>query len=187
MKSEAQAGLEEVAQVLRECLEEGFTVDIEAVGTFRSDRDGRIHFVPSRGKRVFLAYAIEDVYTVEALYNQLEAAGFHPWMDRRKLLPGQNWPRAIERAISVSDFFVPCFSRRAAEKPGRFHAELRYALECALERPIGGTYIVPVRLEECPVPRQIAAHIQYVDLFPPCSGGFASLLKTLGATNSASS
>jgi hypothetical protein len=33
----------------------------------------------------------------------LEAARFNAWMDVRKLLPGQNWPRAIESAGENSD------------------------------------------------------------------------------------
>ena len=61
--------------------------------------------------QVFLAYVEEDFATVRELANGLQAAGFSPWLDKQKLLPGQNWPRSIQRAIGISDFFVPCFSR----------------------------------------------------------------------------
>jgi hypothetical protein len=126
-----------------------------------------------------LAYAAEDAAKVEYLYDALAVKGFEPWMDRRKLLPGQNWPRAIERAIRNSDFFVPCFSNLSGEKRGRFHAELRYALDCALNQPLDGVYIVPVRLEDCPVPRQIQEQLQYVDLFPDFDAGLERMTQSM--------
>ena len=48
---------------------------------------------------------------MDRLFDGLETRGLSPWLDRRKLLPGQNWPRAIEEAIETSDFFIACFSR----------------------------------------------------------------------------
>jgi hypothetical protein len=165
-----RATMDELARILRQCLHEGRHVEIDGLGTFRA-AGGDFQFVPDRRRRVFLAYAIEDAEKVDRLYDALAARGFDPWMDHRKLLPGQNWPRAIERAIRQSDFFVPCFSNLSGEKRGRFHAELRYALDCALNQPLDRVFIVPVRLEECPVPRQIQDQLQYVDLFPDFDGG----------------
>lgn len=180
-------GTDDVVEVLRQCLAEGLSIDIESVGTFRTDAHGHIRFLAARGKRVFLAYAIEDVAQVEKLYELLENAGFYPWMDRKKLLPGQNWPRAIDRAISVTDYFVPCFSRRALERPGRFHAELRYALDRAQEWPLEKTFVVPLRLDDCRLPRQITSQLQYIDLFPDPSKGIERLIAALGSTNPVSS
>ena len=34
---------------------------------------------------------VEDAPAVDRLYSALEENGFAPWMDRRKLMPGQNW------------------------------------------------------------------------------------------------
>ena len=78
--------------------------------------------------RVFIAYVEEDLPFARKLYRAFEDNGFRPWLDKKKLMPGQNWPRAIETAIHTSDFFVACFSRRATSKRGSFHSELRYAL-----------------------------------------------------------
>ena len=86
-------------------------------------------------------------------------------------MPGQNWPRAIERAIGISDFFVACFSKRATCKRGQFQSELRYALECAARVPLDDVFLIPVRLDDCPVPQRIANHLQYVDLFPDWNKG----------------
>lgn len=174
-------GVEDIVEVLRQCLAEGLSIDIEAVGTFRTDEKGQIRFHAAGGKRVFLAYAIEDVKLVEALFEALEKAGFHPWMDRRKLLPGQNWPQAIERAISMADFFIPCFSQQALGRPSRFHAELRYALERANEWPLDYPFVIPVRLENCRLPRQITTQLHYIDLFSDPAVGLNRLIATMSA------
>jgi len=173
-----RATMDELVRVLRQCLEEGRRVVIDGLGTFRAD-GGDFQFVPDTRRRVFLAYAAEDYAKVDYLCNALAVRGFEPWLDRRKLLPGQNWPRAIERAIRNSDFFVPCFSNLSGEKPGRFHAELRYALDCALNQPLDGVYIVPVRLDDCPVPRQIQEQLQYVDLFPDFDAGLERMTQSM--------
>jgi hypothetical protein len=102
-----------------------------------------------------------------------------PWLDTRKLLPGQDWPRCIERAIDRADFFVPCFSHRAVRKRGQFPFELRYALRCADRMPLDDSFIVPVRLDECEVPRRIASQIQYVDLFPDRAAGVRKLVRSI--------
>jgi hypothetical protein len=173
-----QATLDHLVRILRQSLEEGRQVHIDGLGSLRAVGHD-YHFLPDRRTRVFLAYAAEDVPVVERIYDALGREGLDPWMDRRKLLAGQNWPRAIERAIRNADFFVPCFSRLATHKRGRFHAELRYALDCALSQPLDSVYILPVRLDDCCVPRQVAEHIQYVDLFPDFEQGVEKLASAM--------
>jgi hypothetical protein len=95
------------------------------------------------------------------------------------LLPGQNWPRAIETAIQLSDYFIGCFSRKAASKRGVFHTELRFALECAARVPLDEIFVIPVRLEECVVPARISSQIQYVDLFPDFDHGIKRVLNVI--------
>src|SRR5205814_850416 len=114
------------------------------------------------------------------LYSALEENGFAPWMDRRKLMPGQNWARAIEEAIETSDFFVPCFSCHSVTKKGGFQAEIRYALECARRVPLDDVFIVPVRLDQCRVPARIQRELQYIDLFPRWASGLRRLFSVMG-------
>ncbi len=154
-------------------------MEIERIGTFRPALDGGFHFQPNRKPSVFLAYAAEDAAAVERLYATFEHAGFQPWMDRRKLLPGQNWPRAIEGAIETADFFVACLSRRSISKRGTFQSEVRYALDCARNAPIEDIYFIPVRLDECRVPAQIQRQLQYVDLFPHMAEGTEKLIRMI--------
>jgi hypothetical protein len=180
-----EAQMEQVARIVRRCLERGARVEIEGLGLFRPDGKGKFSFVPASQPKVFLAYVQEDAAAAERLYRELARSGFDPWMDRKKLLPGQNWPRAIEQAIELADYFVACLSRRAVGKRGCFQAELRYALDCARRVPFDQTYFIPVRLEECSVPPRIRQKIQYVDLFPDWDRGFRALVAAMKRSRSA--
>ena len=169
----------QVAGVVRRCLERGGRVEIDGLGVFRPAARGRFEFVPRTRPRVFIAYVQEDSAAAERLYRGFRDHGYEPWLDRRKLLPGQNWPRAIEQAIEVTDFFAACFSRRATGKRGWFQSELRYALDCARRVPLGEIFLIPVRLEECRVPARVSREIQYVDLFPDWEKGFRRMLAAM--------
>jgi hypothetical protein len=170
---------EQFGQAVLNALLAGERVDIDGVGTFYPDATRLFRFEPRRMAKVFIAYVVEDWREAERLYDALEAAGFAPWIDRRKLLPGQNWPRAIENAIDTSDFFIACFSERSVAKKGGFQAEIRYALDCARQLPLDDIFVVPVRFGSCKVPRVIQKQFQYLDLLPDWDAGVERLLGTL--------
>ena len=166
-------------QLIDRNLREGATIEIDGLGQFQLDPAGDVVFQASNRIQVFLAYAEEDRPTVRRLYTALQQAGFEPWMDQEKLLPGQNWPRAIERAIDLSRFFLGCFSQRSTVKRGHFQSELRYALDLAAHIPHDQIFVVPVRLNKCELPRRIASKVQYVDLFPDWDEGVATLVEAM--------
>jgi hypothetical protein len=172
----------ELADLVRQSLNAGHKVEIDGLGAFHASARG-YEFVPQTRPEVFIAYAAEDIGAARRLCEALEAGGCSPWLDKDKLLPGQNWPRAIERAIEMADTFVACFSPRSIYKRGQFQSELRYALACARKRPLeenGDTsFIIPVRLEDCAVPRLISDQLQYVDLFPNWDKGVRRLLRAV--------
>ncbi len=168
-----------VARVVREALQRGASVQIDGLGTFRADSPDSFHFVPQRAIKVFIGYVHEDAEVVSRLFDELLQRGFEPWMDRRKLLPGQNWPRAIENALESADFAITCFSCQAVNKRGGFQAEIRYALECARRMPLDDVFLVPVRLDACRVPARVAREVQYIDLFPDWNQGLRRLIRTL--------
>jgi hypothetical protein len=163
---QANPTLRRIARVLREVLEHGGSVEIDGLGTLSPGGKHGFRFEPYSEPRVFIAYVEEDLRYAKRLYRAFEASGFRPWLDKKKLMPGQNWPRAIETAIQTSDFFVACFSRRASSKRGSFHSELRYALYCAGRVPLDEIFLIPLRLDDCEVPRRISRQTQYMDLFP---------------------
>jgi hypothetical protein len=167
----------ELSVLVRKCLDEGSSVEIDGLGVFRPNGDGGWEFIADMRPQVFVAYVSEDRQAVDQLCADLEARGLEPWTDRRKLLPGQNWPRAIERAIEVSRFFIACLSKRSVSKRGRFQAEMRYALQCASLVPLSDAFFIPVRLDDCPVPLMIARQTQYIDLFPNWNRGIERIVQ----------
>jgi len=170
----------QIAEIVRMSLDAGKTVEIEGLGTFRVAAEDRgYRFQPQTAPEVFVAYVAEDLAPARRLCEALRALDFSPWLDKDKLLPGQNWPRAIERAIEISDAFVACFSTRSTVKRGQFQSELRYALDCASQRPFDQTFLIPVRLEECEVPRRISNHVHYVDLYPDWDKGVRRIARSI--------
>jgi hypothetical protein len=174
-----EAPLDELASLVLEGLACGQTVEIDGLGTFYPDAAHGFRFSAQTQPKVFLAYVTEDSAMAERLYDSLARAGFSPWMDARKLLPGQNWPRAIELAIESADFFIACFSTHSVNKRGGFQAEIRYALDCARRLPLDNIFLMPVRFDECRVPRPIQREWQYIDLFPEWRRGFDRLAATI--------
>ena len=171
--------VDQLAQIVIRGVRAGKTVEIDGLGSFVPDEVLGFRFEPRQRPQVFVAYGKEDVEVVRRLCDALAAVGFDPWMDERRLVPGQNWPRAIESAIETSDFFVACYSESSVNKKGGFQAEIRYALDCARQIPLEEIFIVPVRLGPCRVPRSIQRELQYVDLFPDWIDGLARLVATL--------
>jgi hypothetical protein len=170
----------QVAEIVRMALDAGRAVEIAGLGTFQTTaQDQGYQFEAQTAPEVFLAYVAEDLLPARRLCEALRAEGLSPWLDKDKLLPGQNWPRAIERAIEISDAFVACFSTRSIVKRGQFQSELRYALDCARQRPLDQTFLIPVRLEECAVPRRISNHVHYVDLYPDWHRGVRRIVRSI--------
>jgi hypothetical protein len=160
-------------------LREGSSVEIAGMGSFRHDHENQLVFNPAPDPLVFLGYAREDRAKVTRLFRGLAKAGVNPWMDCQKLLPGQNWRQAIEQTIELSDFFLGCFSSNSVFKRGQFQNELAFALDVATHFPQDDVFFIPVRLDDCELPRRIASTIHYVDLFPDWNRGLRKLISAL--------
>ena len=173
---------DQILAIVRRALDRGQTVEIDGLGMFRPKQHGRergYELVPQTKPLVFIAYVEEDLTLARRLRDGIAAAGCATWLDKDKLLPGQDWPRAIRRAVEISDAFVACFSQRSITKRGHFHDELRWALDCARLRPLEATFLVPVRFEACAVPGRIAEQLQYVDLFPDWEAGMKKVVRAV--------
>ncbi|MFN6215702.1 MAG: SUMF1/EgtB/PvdO family nonheme iron enzyme [Microcystis sp.] len=102
--------------------------------------------------QIFLAHASEDKPAVLALYDRLKQAGYKPWLDKKDLIPGQNWRDEIPKAIKASQIFLACLSAKSANKQGYIQRELRIALDTLGEMLPGTIFFIPMRLEECEIP-----------------------------------
>jgi len=108
-------------------------VEIDGLGSLcRHDVLG-FRFEPSQQPQVFVAYGKEDAEMVRQALRCPGSVGFDPWMDERKLVLGQNWPRAIESGHRDFGFFLACYSetsavnKKAASRRDSLRAGLCYA------------------------------------------------------------
>jgi hypothetical protein len=126
--------------------------------------------------KVFLSYASEDRPTIRQLYDQLLADGFDPWLDAIKLLPGMKWNEEIEIAVEESHVVVVCLSNASVSKEGYVQKEIGAVLDQASRMTAGTIFLIPARLQECPLPRLLRDY-QAVDLYVP--GGYDRLKQSL--------
>jgi hypothetical protein len=105
--------------------------------------------------RIFVSYASEDRSVAESLVGFLSAAGFTMWFDKESLLGGEHWEAIIEQEIARARRVIICLSKRYVEKTGFVQKELRLAVAQAELRPDSELYLIPVRLDDCAVPRAL--------------------------------
>ena len=137
----SEPSIEQLAQIVIRGVSAGKVVEIDGLGSFVPDEVLGFRFEPSQLPQVFVAYGKEDAPLVRRLCDALEGVGFDPWMDERKLVPGQNWPRAIESAIETSDFFLACYSENSVNKKGGFQAVSYTHLDVYKRQEIGRAHV----------------------------------------------
>lgn len=106
------------------------------------------------GGHVFLSAAAEDAGSADWLQRDLEAAGLRVWRQATDLLPGDNQPAAIRRAITDGALvFLACFSSRSiALVKSYLNAQLLIAIDEQRMRRPDVPWLIPVRFDDCPVP-----------------------------------
>ncbi|MCB0104109.1 MAG: toll/interleukin-1 receptor domain-containing protein [Anaerolineales bacterium] len=133
--------------------------------------------MPTTDKRplkVFLCHAHADREAVRTLYTRLTNDGVDAWLDKEKLLPGQDWELEIKKAVREADVVVVCLSKQF-NQAGFRQKEVRLALDTAMEKPEGEIFIIPARLEECDTLESLRKY-HWVDLFDE---GYSILMKSL--------
>ena len=128
-----------------------------------------------RPLKVFLCHAHADRDAVRVLYTRLTNDGVDAWLDKEKLLPGQDWELEIKKAVREADVVVVCLSKQF-NQAGFRQKEVRLALDTAMEKPEGEIFIIPARLEECDTLESLRRW-NWVDLFEV--NGYEMLLRAL--------
>ncbi len=136
---------------------------------------GNIMLPSARPLKAFLCHASTDKPAVRKLYERLVADGVDAWLDKEKLLPGQDWELEIRKAVREADLVIVCLSKQF-NKAGFRQKEVRLALDTALEKPKGEIYIIPARLEECETLDDLRQW-HWVDLFE--DDGYKKLTQAL--------
>lgn len=118
----------------------------------------------NRKLKVFLCHSKGDKLKVRRLYRRLVADGFDAWFDEEKIMAGQDWDLAIQKAVRESDMVIVCLSRDSVSKSGYVQKEIRFALDIADEQPEGRDFLIPAKFEECSLPYRLK-RFQAVNLF----------------------
>ncbi|HSK75068.1 MAG TPA: toll/interleukin-1 receptor domain-containing protein [Thermoanaerobaculia bacterium] len=126
--------------------------------------------------RVFLCHSSEDKQQVRQLYRRLKDAGLEVWFDEESLLPGQDWQFEITAALTKSHVVLVCLASGSAGRTGFFQKEIKHALEVAETQSEGTIFIIPLRIEDCPIPEGLRRWHR-VDYFDP--KGFERLIRAL--------
>lgn len=131
---------------------------------------------PTYKVKIFISYAKEDFAKAFAIYSILASNKFNPWIDKEKLIAGQDWELEISKAIKQAHFFIACLSNSSVSKTGYVQKEVKKGLDILDLQPEGAIYLIPVRLEECQVPNRFE-RLHWHDLFEP--NGLDNLVENL--------
>jgi len=126
--------------------------------------------------KVFISYAKEDNQTAEKLFDFLALNRYDPWLDKKRLLPGQDWNTEIRLALKKADFIVVLLSKISVAKRGFVQREFKFALEYCEEKLDSDIYIIPCKIDDCEVPDKLSK-FQWAELSKPDS--FELILNSL--------
>ncbi|RDK85584.1 uncharacterized protein DUF3298 [Marinirhabdus gelatinilytica] len=124
--------------------------------------------------KVFISYAKEDYKFAEQLYDFLETTNYNPWLDKKKILPGQDWNFILRKELRDSDFIILLLSKTSVQKRGYIQREFKLALEYYEEKLDDDIFLIPVKIDDCEVPLKLGK-FQWVEYL----NGFESILKAM--------
>jgi len=124
----------------------------------------------------FLCHASENKSIVNGLFDDLNTAGFDPWLDSDDILPGMNPDIVIQKALHECDIVIICLSSVSVAKEGYVQKEIKWAKSIQDEKPEDTIFVIPLRLDNCKIPFGLK-DIQWGDYSAP--DGFEKLIKSL--------
>ena len=98
--------------------------------------------------KVFISYASEDYNSAKKIYDFLSCTNYEPWLDKEKILPGQDWDLEINDNLSAADFIIILISNTSLRKRGYIQKEYKVARSLMEYKLNNDIYIVPVTLED---------------------------------------
>jgi hypothetical protein len=127
-------------------------------------------------RKIFLSYSRADEKRVMAVYEHLKQMGLDVWIDREGIEVGARWEKII-RSQMLKARRIVIFVSHSLNDGGFLLAELGLARAISEQRAKRSKFLIPVRLEDCPVPK-IISEWNAVDLFE--KDGERRLLECLG-------
>jgi hypothetical protein len=128
---------------------------------------------------IFVDYARADGERAGEILERLSAEGFKTLTDGGERAGEGGWALGDPTAFLDADFFLICLSNNAVDAKGVLLPGLKRKLDYLWRGANGQAFLIPVRLEECRVPKSLQA-FECVDLFT--LGGWAELLAAIEET-----
>ncbi len=64
---------------------------------------------------IFISYSSKDKQIADVLCSQMEQNGYSCWIAPRDIIPGEDWARSINTAITAAKVFIVIYSRNSCE------------------------------------------------------------------------
>lgn len=113
--------------------------------------------------KVFISYAKEDYHFAEKLYDYLCENGFNPWLDKKNLLPGQQWDYEIKRGLREANYVILILSENSVKKRGYVQREFKLALKYYEEKLEEDIYLIPIKINKCETPDSLSS-FQWIEI-----------------------
>lgn len=127
--------------------------------------------------KVFISYAKEDYEFAEKLFDYLAENNFSPWLDKKKLLPGQQWDFEIKKGLREANYVILLLSDNSVRKRGYVQREFKLALKYYEEKLEDDIYLIPLKINKCDVPESLSS-FQWIEITDE-SDAFESILASL--------
>jgi hypothetical protein len=136
--------------------------------------------MPSNGK-VFVSHASADKPFVDRFVADLASRSIPVWYDKLDLRIGESITGAINSGLSEAKYFAIVLSKASVASKW-VQEELNAALMTQVAQ--GGTFILPLLLEDCQVP-PLLAHRKHADFRVDYTAALADLLSLWGKDSQA--
>lgn len=137
--------------------------------------------------QAFFSHVKEDKQQVTEIARAFELNGVSTWVDKDKLIPGQDFHEEIRKAIQSGSFYIDVYSKNRQERERTYaNRELIIAIDELQQRGNKAGWYIAITLEECEVPdRDIGANarlsnFQRAHLHTDWEGELHKLLRAVG-------
>ena len=167
------------ARLVRQCLAEGASVEIDGLGTFLPDAQRGFRFQPRNRPKVFVAYVQEDAAAAERLFRESGSSRLRSLAGPPQATARPELAALHRRGHRYLGFLPGLLFAPVGQEKGRFpggnplRAGLHAARSPGRDFPDSGA---PGRL---PVPPRIQRETQYIDLFPDWDRGFRRIVAAM--------
>ena len=134
-----------------------------------------LEFNHENSKKVFLSHSSSDKSIVISLALDLQKRGISTWLDAFDILPGESIVTKINEAIDECTFALLFLSKNSV-KSNWVMKEWETMLWDEINS--GKIKIIPVKLEECEIPKILQTK-KYIDLSDSYSDGLLQIVQTI--------